>query len=79
MKLEDIYIGVAPLTDRVYLGTLNKRDRSTWDRKVDCTSTFIAAVMNWVPPGTSRIVSDNHGNQYEIEVRVARAALGYKA
>jgi len=27
MKLEDLHIGVSPLTDTIYLGTVSKRDR----------------------------------------------------
>ncbi len=69
MKLDDIHIGVSPLTDTIYLGTVSKRDRGAWSSKVDCTSTFIGALMDWVPPGTVRLVSNNRGDQYEIEVR----------
>lgn len=69
MKLDDLHIGVSPLTDTIYLGTLSKRDRGAWARKVDCTSNFIGALMDWTPPGTVRLVKDNHGNRYEIEVR----------
>ena len=70
MKLSDIHIGVSPLTDRIYLGTVSKRDPGTWTQKEDCTSQFIAAVMCWAPAGSIRIVRDSHGNQYEIEVRI---------
>ena len=69
MKLEDLHIGVSPLTDTVYMGTVSKRDRGAWASKVDCTSKFIGALMDWAPPGTVRMVNDNHGNRYEIEVR----------
>jgi hypothetical protein len=69
MKLEDLHIGVSLLTDRVYIGTVSKRDRGAWASKADCTSKFIGAVVDWAPPGTIRMVSDNHGNRYEIEVR----------
>ena len=70
MKLEDMYVGVSPLTDRVYLGTVSKKDRSTWNSKIDFTSKFIGAIIDWTPPGTTRLVTDNHGNSYEIEVRM---------
>ena len=70
MKLSDIRIGVSPLTDRIYLGTVSKRDPGTWNQKADCTSQFIAAVMDWAPVGSIRMVRDSHGNQYEIEVRM---------
>lgn len=67
--LDRIRIGVSRLTDRVYIGTTTKRDPSVWSSKVDATGQFIGAIMDWVPPGTIRMVVDNHGNEYEIEVR----------
>ena len=69
MKLEALHIGVSPLTDTVYMGTVSKRDRGSWVSKVDCTSKFIGALIDWIPCGTARIVRDSHGNRYEIEVR----------
>lgn len=68
-KLDDIVIGVSPLTDRIYLGTISKRDHTAWNKKRDATSGFIRALMEWIPPGIVRTVSDTHGNLYEIEVR----------
>lgn len=76
MKLEDIHIAASPLTDSIYLGTVSKRDRSSWASKVDCTSKFIAALMDWTPHGTIRTVTDNRGNRYEIEVRKMPAEGG---
>ena len=67
--LKDIHIAASPLTDRIYIGTVSKRDRQCWAEKHDATSTFIAALMDWTPPGTVRLVSDSNGGQYEIEVR----------
>jgi hypothetical protein len=69
MRLEDLHIGVSPLTDTIYMGTVSKRDRGAWASKVDCTSKFIGALMDWIPHGTVRTISDNQGNRYEIEVR----------
>ena len=69
MKLDDIKIAPSPLTDRMYLGTVSKKDSGLWSSKVDCTSLFLGALMSWTPPGSIRMVNDNHGNQYEIEVR----------
>lgn len=69
MKLDDIHIGVSPITNRIYLGTVSKRDRGTWSSKVDCTSKFIGALMEWAPPGTVQTANDNCGGAYEIEVR----------
>ncbi len=69
MKLDNLHIGVSPLTDTIYMGTVSKKDRGAWASKVECTSVFIAALMDWTPPGTVRVVRDNKGNTYEIEVR----------
>jgi len=69
MKLEDIHIGVSPLTDTIYIGTVSKRERGVWASKVECTRKFLGALMEWNPPGTIRTINDNKGNQYEIEVR----------
>jgi hypothetical protein len=69
MKLEDIHIGVSPLTGQIYLGTVSKQDRSTWANKIDCTSKFLTALMNWLPEGTKRIITDKSGGQWEIEIR----------
>lgn len=74
MKLDELHIACSPLTDRIYVGTLSKRERGVWNQKADCTSTFIGALMDWAPPGTVRIINDNHGNQYEIEVRKVAAS-----
>lgn len=68
-KLEDIEIGVSPLTDRVYLGTVSKKDRGLWLQKTDCVSTFCAALFAWVPPGTVRVIDGSDGQRFEIEVR----------
>ena len=69
MKLEDLHIGVSPLTDTIYLGAVSKRAPDTWTSKVDRTNEFIGVLMAWTPPGSVRLVNDNHGNRYEIEVR----------
>lgn len=66
--LKDIHIAASPLTDRIYIGTVDRSGKS-WAQKHDATSTFIAALMDWTPPGTVRMVADSKGGQYEIEVR----------
>lgn len=73
MNLENLHIGVSPLTDTIYMGTVSKRDRGLWASKVDCTSKFIGALMDWAPPGTIRVVNDTNGNRYEIDVRKVQA------
>lgn len=75
-RLEDIHIASSPLTDRVYIGTRSKKSPGVWSQKHDCTSVFIGALMGWCEPGTVRIVTDNHGGRYEIEVRKVETAKG---
>lgn len=68
-KLEDVRIGASPLTDRIYVGTISKKDPTLWNSKVDCTGNFIGTLMQWAPVGTIRMVKDNLGNNYEIEIK----------
>lgn len=73
-KLEDIRLGVSPLTDRVYMGTVSKTDRSRWLQKRDATSDLCQAVLTWIEPGTIRTV-EGGGKRYEIEVRELPASV----
>lgn len=75
-KLEDIRLGVSPLTDRVYLGTVSKRDPGAWAQKRDAVSDLCQAVLTWVPPGTAREIVSSDGTRYEIEVRELKPAQG---
>jgi len=72
-QLEAITLGASPLTDRMYLGLVSARAAGLWKSKVDCTGKFLAALMDWTPPGTIRVITDNHGNTFEIEVRKVAA------
>ncbi len=69
MKLEDIKLGVSPLTDRVYMGTVSKKDPTLWNQKRDAVSDLCQAVLTWIPPGTVREIRGRDGARYEIEVR----------
>ena len=68
-SLDQIRIGVSPLSDRIYLGTVSKKDPSLWVNKVDATSQFIGNLLAWVEPGATRLVTSSDGSEYEIEVR----------
>ena len=68
-KLEDIKIGVSPLTDRVYVGTVSKKDPGLWLQKHEATSNFCQALFAWVEPGTVRTIDSSNGDRFEVEVR----------
>lgn len=68
-SLDQIRIGVSPLTDRIYLGTVSKKDRNLWTGKVDATSQFIGNLLAWVEPGATRLVTSSDGSEYEISVK----------
>ena len=68
-RLDQIRLGVSPLTDRIYLGTVSEKDPGLWLSKVDCTSQFIGNLLAWTEPGSVRIVCSSDGAEYEIEVR----------
>ena len=69
-SLDQIRLGVSPLSDRVYLGTVSKKDPTCWTNKVDATSQFIATILTWIEPGQTRLVTCSDGNAYEISVRI---------
>jgi len=74
--LEQVRIGVSPLTDRIYIGTVSKKDPTLWLSKVDATSQFIANLLTWAEPGTVRTVVGNDGSEFEITVKRTKPANG---
>ena len=74
MKLEDIKLGVSPLTDTVFMGTVSKRDPGLWLVKREATSELCRALLTWVPPGSIRTIRGSNGKSYEIEVREVQPA-----
>lgn len=68
-KLEDVTLGVSPITDTIYMGTVSKKDAGLWLQKREATSDFCGALLSWVPPGTIRTIRSSAGPWYEIEVR----------
>lgn len=72
--LEQVRIGVSPLTDRIYIGTVSKKDPTLWLSKVDATSQFIANLLTWTEPGTVRTVVGNDGSEFEITVKRTKPA-----
>lgn len=74
MKLQDLHLSSSPLTDRIYLGTVSKRDPGAWSSKIDCTATFLSALMHWAPPGTIRVIADNNGNEFHLQITKVGAA-----
>lgn len=70
MNLNDIKLGVSPITERVYLGTVSKRDPGLWLHKRDAVSDVCRVILEWVPPGTIRSIQAGDGSMYEIETRL---------
>ena len=75
MKLQDLRISTSPLTNRIYLGAVSKRDPEVWASKIDCTGTFLSALMHWTPPGTFRVITDNQGNEFHLQITKVGAEL----
>ena len=67
--LHQIRLGVSPITDQVYMGTVSKANPNVWLQKRECVSDFCSALFAWVPPGTVREIRDSDGNLYEITVK----------
>lgn len=72
--LDQIRIGVSPLSDRIYIGTVSKKDPTLWLSKVDATSQFIGNLLAWTEPGTTRTVVSSDGSEYEITVKRTKPA-----
>jgi hypothetical protein len=71
--LERVRIGVSPLTERVYVGTL--RNDHEWRNKVDRTNDFLAALLEWCPAGYEREIVGSDGRVFFVTVQ-ERAAGG---
>ncbi|MEM1055151.1 MAG: hypothetical protein AAGI52_06465 [Bacteroidota bacterium] len=75
-RLDDITIGVSPITERVYIGTLRplgtSRDDGVeireWKQKRDITSVFCGALLEWCPPDYERQIEGSGGSIYRIRV-----------
>jgi hypothetical protein len=72
--LDQIKIGVSPVSDRIYIGTVSKKDPTLWLSKVDATSQFIANLLTWTEPGTVRTVACSDGSEFEISVKRTKPA-----
>lgn len=50
IELEDIRLAMSPLTERVYAGVLDKKDkpRSTWLHNQDVSKDFINCMCNYL-------------------------------
>ncbi len=68
MSLENITIGLSPLTDHVYIGYMAKNGRM-WNKKKDITDAFVNIVIQrW--EGCSQIVTtQDTGDKFKISVQ----------
>jgi len=69
-------IGYSDLTERVFLGRLNK-DKTMWlDGKKDITSEFLGVLSQYFPEGTMREVIGNKGsNNLVINIKNDKEAV----
>ncbi len=67
MKVEQIQLGVSPLTDEVFAGRINKA-KNKWLEKVNVTDMFTGCVIQKFG-GHITEVEDDKGNKYEITVK----------
>ncbi len=67
MKLDKLRLGKSALTDKIFVGELNK-DKEYWTIKRDITDDFIGAVIDrWA--GFKETISTSDGKAYEISVK----------
>lgn len=68
MTLEDIELGVSPLTNTIYMGKTSKKNPEVWNLKRDCTASFLSALMTWCPPGDKRVITRGDGQMFTIRI-----------
>ena len=69
MKLEDIKFGVSPLTNRVYIGTVSKKDPSLWVEKRDVVSDMCRVIIEWVSTDGVLEITGKNGSRFEVTVK----------
>lgn len=61
-----------PLSNRIYVGRINKTGDAWVGGKTDVTGDVVGAVIQMVGCGMTLTVTDNHGDQFEITVKKVR-------
>ena len=63
-------LGYSPLTERIYIGTVNKKKPNEWSgKKIDMTSNFIQVLLQKFEPGTESTITVDGKPKYTITVR----------
>lgn len=69
-------LGYSPLTERIYMGTANKKKPNEWSgKKIDMTSNFIQVMLQKFAPGFEHTITIDGEPKYAITVREIPAAL----
>jgi hypothetical protein len=68
MKLDDIKLGVSPLTGDIYMGTVDKKDPGLWVTKRRATPDVCRVLIEWCPPGCRQTITGSDGSVYEVRV-----------
>lgn len=67
MGIENLRVAKGAISDRLYVGYLNK-DQQTWRQKHDVTNDFLAAVIDrWA--GYEETITSSNGKRYVVTVR----------
>lgn len=67
INLSQFTIGPATLSDKIYLGKLDKKGR-TWLAKKDITSDFLHVMLDYVGVDKTLTVNGSEGSVYEVTV-----------
>lgn len=68
IDLEDIEIGISPLTDEVFVGILDKKNPNLWKHKKSVTNGFLTCVISrW--NGYKQTITSSDGQKYEISIK----------
>ena len=69
VDLDRVRIVHSELGDKIYIGTVNKKDLHLLNNKEDRTNDFIKVLVSWCGVGFERIIVNNAGKEFSIQVR----------
>ena len=67
VELDDLKLGISPVTDEVYIGITQKANPEEWKHKKDVTNDFLAcAVARW--NGYKQEITGSDGQKYLVQI-----------
>ena len=69
VDLEKLHLNMSELTNEVFVGTIEPKNKNLWKNKKDVTNEFIACVIQKWKGHKQEFTSRTDGKKYEISVK----------